>query len=155
MTVRRPIAKTRTKKASVVRLVKFQKATPDPDFEAFIVAMFLMFARAPRQADPDADGFYSLGEIGAAPGKNWSRFTPYSLAERDRGASDCKCGEPDCIGHEVIDEQIHFPVFTSEAVMYASPHELTPFNVPQAHTSHQSSHVPLHPPPLPPCPSHA
>lgn len=124
------------------QVVIYQKPARSPDFEAFVLAMFLMFARAPRQADPDVDGFYSLGEIGQAPEKNWSRLTPYSPAARERDGADCKCGEPDCIGHEVIDEQIQFPGFTSEAVMFASRHELTAFNVPASEAFHESDEVP-------------
>src|SRR6266404_1630374 len=39
------------------------------DFDSFLLAMFLMFARAPKKATPDVDGSYSLGEIGTAPEK--------------------------------------------------------------------------------------
>lgn len=49
-----------------------------PDLDAHILAMFLLWAKAPRKAEPDADGFYSLGE---APEKTWTKATPYSLAQ--------------------------------------------------------------------------
>ena len=52
-----------------MNLITVQKHVP-PNVDALIVAMFLMFARAPRKAEPDADGFYDLAEIGADPGKN-------------------------------------------------------------------------------------
>ena len=41
----------------------------------------------------------------------------------------CKCGYPGCIGHEVVNGQITFPGFTSEAAMAQSPHELVCLNV--------------------------
>lgn len=45
-------------------------------------------------------------------------------------AEICRCGEPGCLGHEVIEDMIQFPGFTSERVMHNSPHELLAFNVP-------------------------
>jgi hypothetical protein len=41
----------------------------------------------------------------------------------------CKCGYPGCLGHEVINGQIIFPGFTSEAAMTRSQHELVYLNV--------------------------
>jgi hypothetical protein len=41
----------------------------------------------------------------------------------------CKCGYPGCLGHEYIDDQVHFPGFTSEAAMAQSAHEIVLFNV--------------------------
>ena len=49
--------------------------------EVFIAAMFLMFCRAPKKAEPDVDGKFELGEVGEAPEKTWTRLTPYSLVE--------------------------------------------------------------------------
>ena len=54
-----------------------------PDFDAFVSAMMLMFARAPRKANPEIDGFFELGEIGEAPEKEWTRLTPYSIARKE------------------------------------------------------------------------
>ena len=54
-----------------------------PDFDAFVAAMFLMYARASKKAEPDIDGSYFLGEIGSSPEKSWERPTPYSPAQRD------------------------------------------------------------------------
>ena len=59
-------------------IVKYE---PPPDLDTFLVAMFLIFARAPRRAEPDVDGCFDLGDIGSARGKNWERLTPYSLAK--------------------------------------------------------------------------
>lgn len=63
-----------------MQLVKYE---PPADFDAFVTAMFLMFARAPRKATPEIDGSYSLGEIGEAPEKKWTRLTPYSIARKE------------------------------------------------------------------------
>ena len=66
--------------------VQLVKATPKPDFDAFVAAMFLMWARSPRNPNPDLDGFYNLGEIGTDTNKNWTRATPYSPTElREEG----------------------------------------------------------------------
>ena len=63
--------------------VEIVKHVPPVDIEAHILAMWLMYCRAPRKAEPDVDGFYDLAEIGADVEKNWSRLTPYSLARRE------------------------------------------------------------------------
>jgi hypothetical protein len=52
-----------------------------PDFDAFVTAMFLMWARAPRNPNPELDGSFNLGEIGSDATKNWTRATPYSPTE--------------------------------------------------------------------------
>jgi hypothetical protein len=51
------------------------------DPEARMLALFLMYARAPRKAAPDEAGFYSLGEVGRAPEKTWTKATPYSISQ--------------------------------------------------------------------------
>jgi len=51
--------------------------------EAYIAAMYLIFLRAPRNPNPDIDGHYSLGEIGTARTKSWTRLTPYSTAKKE------------------------------------------------------------------------
>ena len=51
--------------------------------EAYIRAMWLIFLRCPHNPTPEVDGFYSLGEIGEAPEKAWTRLTPYSLARKE------------------------------------------------------------------------
>ena len=66
-----------------VDLIKYQPPTPPPSVDALILAYWLMFCRAPRKAQPDETGAYSLGEIGADVEKNWSRLTPYSIARRE------------------------------------------------------------------------
>jgi hypothetical protein len=52
------------------------------DVDAQILAYWLMYARTPKKAEPDVDGFYDLSEIGCVQEKNWSRTTPYSVTER-------------------------------------------------------------------------
>ena len=59
------------------------KHVPAPDVDAHILAMWLMYCRAPRKESPEPDGSYWLGEIGAVAEKNWSRLTPYSVARRE------------------------------------------------------------------------
>ena len=66
-----------------MQLTKYQPPTPPPSVDSLMLAYFLMFARAPRRAEPDVDGSYSLGEIGVDAEKNWSRLTPYSIARRE------------------------------------------------------------------------
>jgi len=70
-------------KATNMQIVKWQKPVSPPNPDAFILAMFLMFCRAPRKDSPEPDGFYSLGEIGVDAEKTWSRLTPYSIARRE------------------------------------------------------------------------
>jgi hypothetical protein len=65
-------------------IVPAAKTQKPPDYDAFLTAMFLMFARAPRNPKPDLDGSFNLGEIGDTPEKNFERLTPYSLARRVR-----------------------------------------------------------------------
>ncbi len=52
-----------------------------PDREAYIQAMWLLFLSTPAKPNPEPDGFYNLGEIGSDANKNWSRATPYSPIE--------------------------------------------------------------------------
>ena len=51
--------------------------------ETYIQAMWLIFLRTPHKPAPEVDGFYSLGEIGEAPEKTWTRLTPYSFARKE------------------------------------------------------------------------
>jgi len=82
--------KTATIKAPIVpgsakpmNIVKWQKPVPAPDVDSHVLAMWLMYCRAPRKETPEVDGSYSLGEIGADVEKRWSRLTPYSIARRE------------------------------------------------------------------------
>lgn len=58
-----------------------------PDLDAHILAMFLLWAKCPRNPNPDADGSFSLGEIGqdGLPDQRLLRDTPYSICRGKRG----------------------------------------------------------------------
>jgi hypothetical protein len=71
---------TSTRKQNTTLAIAHSQKPPDSD--AFLTAMFLMFARAPRNPNPDVDGSFNLGEIGQDREKDWERLTPYSLARR-------------------------------------------------------------------------
>jgi hypothetical protein len=62
-----------------MQIVKYQ---PQPDVDAFLFAMYLMYCRAPSKRGPDVDGKFLLNEIGAVPEQSWFRDTPYSIARR-------------------------------------------------------------------------
>jgi hypothetical protein len=70
-----------------MNIVKWHKPVPRLDVDAHILAMWLMFCRAPRRAESDVDGCFDLGDIGSATEKNWERLTPYSLAKGKRGGA--------------------------------------------------------------------
>jgi hypothetical protein len=52
------------------------RVAPKWEFDAFVWAMWLMYGRAPRKAEPDIDGAFDLGEVGEVRAKNWTRLTP-------------------------------------------------------------------------------
>jgi len=52
------------------------------DVDRQILMYWLMYARAPKKAEPDADGMYDLSEIGPVREVEIHRMTPYSVAER-------------------------------------------------------------------------
>ncbi len=69
--------------------------------DRYIVAMWLLFCLSPSRPTPDVDGRFDLGDIGAAPEKDWTRFSgtaasipttliPYFASHffLSRGASD-------------------------------------------------------------------
>ena len=64
-------------------LVKYQPPTPPPDVDSFILAMWLMYCRAPGRKTAPGEAV-DLGEIGADAKKNWVRLTPYSPSQRER-----------------------------------------------------------------------
>jgi hypothetical protein len=53
------------------------------NFDAFVWAMFLLWARCPRKSDPESDGSYWLGEIGNTrlQDQRMERETPYSVCK--------------------------------------------------------------------------
>jgi hypothetical protein len=56
------------------------------DVDAQILVYWLMYARTPKKAEPDADGMYDLSEIGEVrmPDQKVLRDTPYSICEGRR-----------------------------------------------------------------------
>jgi hypothetical protein len=63
----------------VTAIVKYSPRKFDP--EAYMLLMFLMYARAPRKAAPDENGVFGLGEIGEVRlhDQRLERETPYSV----------------------------------------------------------------------------
>ncbi len=49
--------------------------------DQLIWAYWILYGRTPKNPEPDADGMYNLGELGADAPKTWERLTPYSLAK--------------------------------------------------------------------------
>ncbi|HXM97172.1 MAG TPA: hypothetical protein VN982_01720 [Candidatus Dormibacteraeota bacterium] len=61
-------------------LVKFQRPMSEEErTRLHIDAMWLLFLRTPARATGPGEPI-DLGEIGAAPERNWSKATPYSPA---------------------------------------------------------------------------
>jgi hypothetical protein len=64
-----------------------------PDFDAFVWGMYLLWASRPSKQTIEPDGFYFIGDIEEAPTKNWTKATPYSLAQVydpvPRGVREC------------------------------------------------------------------
>ncbi len=50
------------------------------DADAFLWAMFLLWASRPSKQDCEQDGSYFIGDVGEAPKKNWERLNPYAVA---------------------------------------------------------------------------
>jgi len=61
---------------------KFAQATFDPD--RHVLAMFLLYASRPRNAEPDETGAYFIGDVGDAPERTFERWCSYSVAEPSR-----------------------------------------------------------------------
>jgi hypothetical protein len=61
-----------------VQIVRYQ---PKPDVDAFLWAMFLLWASRPTKQNSEPDGSYFIGDVGGAREKNWERLTPYSLVQ--------------------------------------------------------------------------
>jgi hypothetical protein len=56
------------------------KAPPPGTFDAFLLAMWLLYCRAPGRKTAPGEPV-DLGEIGACAEKNWIRRMPYSPAQ--------------------------------------------------------------------------
>jgi hypothetical protein len=52
------------------------------DIDQHILAIFLLWASRPRDAEPDETGRYFIGECGEVPERTFERWSPYSIAER-------------------------------------------------------------------------
>ena len=63
-------------------LVKHRNTNNEDLRDRYILAMWLMFLRAPGRDTRDESGAYHLGEIGSDAPKNWYKDTPYSPAKR-------------------------------------------------------------------------
>jgi hypothetical protein len=63
-------------------LVKYQRLLTDEERqEARLWSLWLLYGKAPSNAEPDADGFYDLQEIGETKSdRGVDRPTPYSPA---------------------------------------------------------------------------
>jgi len=53
------------------------------NFDAFVWAMFLLWASRPDKQSSEPDGSYFIGDCGSVPEKSWERpIGPYSPARR-------------------------------------------------------------------------
>jgi hypothetical protein len=59
-------------------IVPVNKSQRAPDLDSHILATFLLWAKAPRKAEPEVDGSFWLGEIGqdGLPDQRLLRDTP-------------------------------------------------------------------------------
>jgi len=65
---------------SMALAARCKRLTPEELRELYIHAQWLMFLRAPgKQTAPGEP--VDLGEIGVVREKNWSRLSPYSIAQ--------------------------------------------------------------------------
>jgi hypothetical protein len=64
-------------------MLEIVKMRPPVDLrEAYVLAMYLLWASRPSKRDCERDGSYFIGDVGEAPKKNWTKMTPYSPARR-------------------------------------------------------------------------
>ncbi len=63
--------------------MSLEKKSVHPKFEPdrHVLAMFLLYASRPRDAEPDETGRYFIGDVGDAPDRTFERWSPYSVAE--------------------------------------------------------------------------
>ena len=56
------------------------------NFDAFVWAMFLLWASRPRNVEPEPDGSYFIGDVGEARlnDQRLQRETPYSICKGRR-----------------------------------------------------------------------
>jgi len=62
-----------------------KKSQPRFDPDQHVLAMYLLYATRPGNAEPDETGRYFIGTVENAPEKTWTRpIGPYSPAQRVR-----------------------------------------------------------------------
>jgi len=67
--------------------MNLEKKSVQPKFDPdqHVLAMFLLYATRPGNAEPDETGAYFIGTVENAPQKSWARpIGPYSLAQPNR-----------------------------------------------------------------------
>lgn len=64
----------------MVELIKRRKSAQDL-LDEKVAAYWQLFLLQNASPKPDPDGSFFLGEVGSAPEKNWTKVTPYSLAQ--------------------------------------------------------------------------
>jgi hypothetical protein len=63
-------------------VVKYQKPLSNEEkHRLHVEAMYLLFLLQNADSKPDLDGSFYLGDISNPAEKNWTKVTPYSLAQ--------------------------------------------------------------------------
>jgi len=58
-----------------------QQSEPRSNLDAFVWALFLLYASRPSDAEPDETGRYFIGDCGDVPERTWTREQTYSPAQ--------------------------------------------------------------------------
>ena len=58
-----------------------KKSQPEFDPEQHVLAMFILYATRPGNAEPDETGRYFIGDCGEVSEHTFQRWSPYSVAE--------------------------------------------------------------------------
>ncbi len=58
-----------------------QQSEPRSNLDAFVWALFLLYASRPSDAEPDETGRYFIGDCGNVLERTFKRWCPYSPAE--------------------------------------------------------------------------
>jgi hypothetical protein len=61
-----------------------RQSEPQSNFNAFVWALFLLYASRPSKRNPEPDGSYFIGDVGEAAEPTFKRWSPYSIAEPSR-----------------------------------------------------------------------
>ena len=70
----------RSKRETTMNLEN-KSVQPKFDPEKHVLAMFLLYATRPGNAEPDETGAYFIGECGDVSERTFERRSPYSIAE--------------------------------------------------------------------------